>query len=547
MKTYGEMSLVEGSWQIKADPHVMLRLKNVIGRFAKHQFGTLTVKNSPEICRDLEWFTGRYPLRIKHQCELVDGAARHRQTLEHLEKILLPEHVPQYFELAKPLRDYQARGLEVLLAKGRLLCADQLGLGKTAIGIGAMTQPENLPGLIVVQTHLAKQWASEFGAFMPFATTHIINKQKTYDLPEADVYIITYHKLHAWAEVLSKFIRCVVFDEVQELRHEGTGKWCAANAIADGAQRRLGLSATPIYNYGGEIFNIYEVIAPGELGEREEFEREWCRHHGDHWVLKDPEAFGAHLKDQFLMIRRTRKDVGRELPPMQTIVHTIEYSEECLDQIKDVATELAHRILNGTFMEKGLAAREFDMRLRQATGIAKAPFAAAFVKMLVDEGERVILTGWHREVYEIWQAHFDEMKLKWVMFTGSETPAQKENAVRDFVNGDAQVFIMSLRSGAGIDGLQRKASTIVHGELDWSPGVHEQCSGRLFRDGQTERVSQFYLVADGGSDPIVANVLGIKTAQVQGLLQAGALGLKRNENDDGARVKRMAEAYLKRR
>ena len=44
----------------------------------------------------------------------------------------------------------------------------------------------------------------------------------------------------------------------------------------------------------------------------------------------------------------------------------------------------------------------------------------------------------------------------------------------DFIDGDARVLMMSLRSGAGLDGLQEVSHTAVFGELDWSPGVHRQ-------------------------------------------------------------------------
>src|SRR5579884_3848269 len=44
---------------------------------------------------------------------------------------------------------------------------------------------------------------------------------------------------------------------------------------------------------------------------------------------------------------------------------------------------------------------------------------------------------------------------------------------------------MSLRSGAGLDGLQEDCTVGVFGELDWSPEQHRQCIGRLDRDGQT--------------------------------------------------------------
>jgi SNF2 family DNA or RNA helicase len=487
----------------------------------------------------------RYPLVNKSPKELAEGAENYRKTLERLETIYLPEHQSLNFPLALPARKYQSQAAEVLLARGGLLLADELGLGKSITSLAALTDARTKPALIVVQSHLPKQWADYAAKFLPLAKTHIISTGNVYPLPSADIYIITYHRLAKWAEVLCKFIRAVIFDEVQELRHPGTGKHGAAEAIRRAAPFAMGLSATPIYNYGGEIFNIIEMLLPGALGAADEFYREWCTGYGKHQVLKDERAFGAYLRDNFMMVRRTRKEVGRELPPVQTVVQTIEHDEAVLDDLDSVATELAHRILMTatSFHEKGEAAREFDMKLRQATGIAKAPFVAAFVRMLVESGEPVVVTGWHRAVYEVWK---ERLGFPISMFTGSETPKEKQREVDRFLNGETVVFVMSLRSGAGLDGLQERCSTIVHGELDWSPGVHEQCRGRLYRDGQAEGVMEYFLVSDGGSDPIVSDVLGLKKAQVRGLLEPEANGLELQANA-GARVKKLAEEYLKRK
>jgi SNF2 family DNA or RNA helicase len=87
------------------------------------------------------------------------------------------------------------------------------------------------------------------------------------------------------------------------------------------------------------------------------------------------------------------------------------------------------------------------------------------------------------------------------LYTGTESSNQKDEARRRFIEGKAPVLIMSLRSGAGLDGLQHHARTVVFGELDWSPGVHDQCAGPLHRDGQSEPVVADYLLADEGVRP----------------------------------------------
>jgi hypothetical protein len=43
---------------------------------------------------------------------------------------------------------------------------------------------------------------------------------------------------------------------------------------------------------------------------------------------------------------------------------------------------------------------DFDWKMRQATGIAKAPYVAEFVKLLLESEQKVVLFGWHRDVYD---------------------------------------------------------------------------------------------------------------------------------------------------
>jgi hypothetical protein len=84
---------------------------------------------------------------------------------------------------------------------------------------------------------------------------------------------------------------------------------------------------------------------------------------------------------------------------------------------------------------------------------------------------------------------------------------------------------------------------VVFGELDWSPGVHEQAIGRLHRDGQTDTVTAYYLQADEGSDPVIADVLGVKRQQIEGFRDPDG-PLVRQLATDLDRVKKLAESFL---
>lgn len=553
VKAYGTLRLGQAFWYLDSEPHVHLRVKRILGKVDVAKRGVLALSHTPENCRDLEWVISRYPLTMTpaDEAALQAGAAAYRDTVARLEQLIDPNYQPPVYPLDKPLRDYQAREVSVYLTNGFLLNGDDVGLGKTPMAIGSFTDPRTLPAIVVCMPHLQDQWVRQIAKFMPQLRAHVIDWGKPYELPKhmgrgPDVVILTYHKLDGWSKVLLNYGRSVIYDEVQELRHDGSKRYKAAQQLTD-LPFRLGLSATPVYNYGGEIFNVFEVLKPGVLGTRHEFLREHCTVGGarDKAKLLDPKAFGAYLRESFLMLRHTRKEVKRELPH-QTIrqIQKVDTDRKALDAIDASAAELA-RILLGQAenFEKMRAAQELDNKLRQATGIAKAPHVADFVRLLAESEEKIVLGGWHRAVYDIWLSKLRDLQP--VMYTGSETPAEKARAIDAFVNGPSRVLIMSLRSGAGVDGLQNVSSAVVIGELDWSPAVHDQLIGRLARDGQESPVVAYFLVSEEGSDPVVAEVNGIKREQQEGIRNPHSDDVFEHVEIDPARVKRLAEHYLR--
>lgn len=562
MKTFGKLTLskakslsgntvtISGSvdkFIIECEPHVSIRLKSVIRKIDKSVVGKLCFSTSLENCRDLEWFLQRYPMVIEPAAErtLTEGSSAYRKNLEALEEIGMPNYVAMpYPNMCYPPRHYQAQAIEIYLRSGKLLIADQMGLGKTVCALGSFCNPKTLPALIVMPGHIQKQWQRDFlGKFLPLLQSHIIKRGAIYQLPDAAVYIISYHKLTKWGDYLLKMgLKSIIFDEVQELRHADSQKYRAASQIRNQISHCMGLSGTPIYNYGDEMHKIMDVIAPGCLGTFEEYVREWCGKSRDPILVSDPPALRSHLKEQFLMVRRTRAEVGLELPKAQKVIQQIPYDLKVLDEIKGHATELAKIILNGKFEEAGQAAREFDMKLRMQTGIAKAPFVAEFVNMLIDDGSPIILFGWHRAVYDIWAQQLARHRP--VFYTGHESEVQKDRSIQEFLSGRSQLFIMSSRSGAGIDGLQKVCSTGVFGELDWSNGVHDQCEARYNRDGVGAGCMSYFMVCEGGSDPLVAELLGLKDGQRLGILDGKKVADPMDSDVATKRIRQLAERYL---
>lgn len=570
MRTYGTIGHAKGVWGVKAEPHVLLRLKRVFGSVRPTDFGWIRLSDTLEVCRNLAWFCDRYPLAFEKpddEAYLATRAGEHQDRESIVDKLLTGQQTSRTFKLALPPREYQCIAAELALRSKGLLIADDLGLGKTATAICALTEPGTRPALVVAPTHLQRQWREQIKLFAPHLEAHILKKGTPYDYtagrkrknsnqltlvrPHPDVLICTYAKLAGWSETLSPVVKSVIFDECHELRSGvSTQKGAAAKHIADNVEYRIGLSATPIFNFGGEIWNVLNILQPGVLGQNHEFTQEWCSQ-GEKIRLEDPAAFGTYCREIGIMIRRTRKEVGRELPELIKSVQAVDCDANALAAVESSAYELAKIILrqNSHTLSKGESFRaggEFDALMRQATGLAKAPYVADFVRMLLESGEKVVLYGWHRAVYDIWLKRLEEFKP--VLYTGTESPTQKDEAKRKFVAGETPLIIISLRSGAGLDGLQYSGCrTVVFGELDWSPAVLEQDAGRIHRDGQEEPVVAYYPLADSGSDPVMADVLQLKRAQLEGLRDpTGPTGLERLDSG-GAHVRRLAEEFLKRK
>lgn len=556
-------------WQIAADPDVMIRIKRAIPGVKTSRADALLVSDTEANGRELEWLLQRWTFEMSEsdRTHLDDQANADRKREQTVAGVMTRgERLPRggdWLTSAHPLREYQQVAVDLIRATGSTLIVDELGLGKTLVGLALLEDPEARPALAVTLTGwLGQQWLNELKKFYPqLRGTEIKTTKAVEEFPRLwerdgrfgyDLIVMNYAKIKDWRHHLSGTIRTVIFDEAQELRRADSQKYDAATHIAEQASIAVGLSATPVFNYGGEIFSVMNALRSECLGTREEFIREWAGYsslgetNNGKVRIENPEALRSHLTARGLFLRRTREDVGIELPSIETVEQFVPSDPETLNRLSGNAIELARLILahDSTNTEKFTAARDLNWQVRRETGMAKAPFVADFVKLLLSSEEKVLLFGWHRDVYSIWMERLKPFNP--VMYTGSETPAAKAESIHRFLKGDSRVLIMSLRSGAGIDGLQEVCSTIVFGELDWSPGVHRQAIGRLGRPGQTRPVIAYFCNAEEGSDPVMLDTINIKSMEADRLIEPENANATAEPDVSPDRIKRLAASMLDR-
>jgi hypothetical protein len=372
------------------------------------------------------------------------------------------------------------------------------------------------PYIIVVPPHLLHQWKREINKFLGDQTkVHIIKGLTPYPLPKADIYLIHYLILRGWKNELPeyKFGACV-FDEIQELRRSESEKYSAASLLAESIDDAIGLSGTPIYNYGGEMWNVLNILEYHCLGDYSSFSREWCDgYYGSR--ITNPNLFGEYLKQEGLLLRRMKDDVLDELPPKRRIVQHIAVAWGTYDKLISPVIDQAKKIPEiKDAWERGRESRQAIDQTRRVTGVAKAPYVCAFVKTLLESGEKVLLYGYHHDVMDVYMEDLKEYFP--VMISGRQNAKVKDLSQEAFMDGDTDLIIVSLRSGLGLN-LQR-ARCVVFGEMDWSPAIHSQCEDRAHRLGVKDSVLCYYLVCKAGTDFEMLDTLGLKTSQFVGIM-----------------------------
>jgi len=495
-----------------------------------------TVQNVEKI----KWIMDRYPLEIKSKSiwhRKVRKVITPQKKWTRIEKLRKANPGNQF---RGQLLDFQREGLDFLLkSSGNALLADEMGLGKTVQTLSYLaTEKQTFPVLIVAPLVTLNNWQREIQKFLKKRSRNgkiiedehpssvLIRTGKAQDLGKYDVYIINYDLLHKRTNDLSKVnIKTIVCDEVQHLRSKTTKKYTAVKKLAalESIKYRIGLSGTPIYNRGSEIWPIVDILRPGLLGTFEEFCEYFCyvNEKGKAIVLENKRAsLGEELR-KHVMLRRKKSDVLKELKDK------VRYKELIDSDINYYQAELG-KIWERLEEEQKSATSAFDkfssykraiQSERQAAGVAKVPHVIEFVKNIMEIEESVVVFCHHKAIHELLHRSLAEYSPASII--GGQSDKERQEGIDRFQNGETKLIIAGLRAGnVGIN--LSKARYVIFAELDWSPAIHRQAEDRLHRIGQKNTVFAYYLMGNGTLDDHVANVLVDKSYEIDAIMDEKA-------------------------
>ena len=434
------------------------------------------------------------------------------------------------------LLNFQKEGLDFLLkSSGNALLADEMGLGKTVETLAYLATEKNaFPVLVIAPLVTLNNWQREIEKFLKkksrngriidddSPTSIIIRNGKSKDLGKYDFYIINYELLNKRKEDLAKLnFKAIICDEVQNLRSKTTKKYSAVKQLAaiDSVRYRIGLSGTPIYNRGSEIWPIVDILRPGMLGSFKEFCEYFCyvNEKGKAIVLENKRKSLREELKKYVMLRRKKSDVLKELK------EKVRY-KEFIDSDSDYYLNELNKIWQKHEEEQKSAQSEFDKSSshqraiqseRQAAGIAKLPHVINFVKNIMEIEESVVVFCHHRALHSLLNESLQQFSPSSII--GGQTDKFRQEQIDRFQNGDTKLMIAGLRAGnVGIN--LTKARYVIFAELDWSPAIHRQAEDRLHRIGQKNTVFAYYLIGNGTLDDHVANILVDKAFEIDSVM-----------------------------
>ena len=442
--------------------------------------------------------------------------------------------------LKATLRPYQMEGAKwlVQLYHNQLgaCLADDMGLGKTLQTIAALLYakehipvPEEKPAvpsalqlglfggpaddesfllplraLIVLPASLVFNWESELKKFAPSLNVYRHVGSKRHRDPRLlnrfDVILTTYQTALRDEELLQELeYEYIVLDESQQIKNRESKIFRAINQLR--GKHKISLSGTPIENSLSDLWAQMQFINPDLLGAFNFFRNEF---------ISPIEKYQDEAKKIRLralvapyLLRRTKEEVARDLPPLSTQIFFSEMATEqkkLYEREKSAARNYLLENFDATSPQYRLLLLRSLTRLRQLCNhpvLASENFLRESGKFSdVLEQWEVIRKSNHKVLFfssfvkylDLFRETFEQEGQAYSILTGSMSPQERAQQIRRFEeDSNVQAFLISIKAG-GV-GLNLTAADYVF-ILDpwWNPTTEQQAIARAHRIGQDKSV-----------------------------------------------------------
>ena len=459
-------------------------------------------------------------------------------------------------QLQATLRPYQQQGLNWLCFLQRYgfggILADDMGLGKTLQTIALIQHLKDnkqltKPALIIGPTSLMGNWLHEVQRFAPTINTLLIHGMDRADkfkkMAKSDLIITSYPLLLRDIKRYEKHnFSLLVLDEAQAIKNSSTKISRAVREL--NAATRLCLTGTPLENHLGELWSLMDFALPGLLGGQKSFQQIY-RVPIENQANKVQQKQLAQRLAPF-MLRRTKTDVVKELPPKTEIIQYVELEGNQRALYESIRASMEKRIRD-LMAQKGMARSHIEfldalLKLRQACidprlvklekaanimESAKLEWLAENIPALIEEGRKILVFSQFTAVLGLIEDMLKKSKLNYCKLTGQTR--KRQEAIDLFQQGNTNIFLISLKAGGS--GLNLTAADVViHVDPWWNPSVENQATDRAYRIGQDKPVFVYKLVATNTVEERIQQMQQQKQALANALFdETGATGMPQDK------------------
>jgi SWI/SNF-related matrix-associated actin-dependent regulator 1 of chromatin subfamily A len=440
---------------------------------------------------------------------------------------------------------YQREGIEAAVARnGRLLFADDMGLGKSLQSIAAMAYyaTSDSKQLIVCPSYLRYNWRREITTWTGASDEDVCVVMKTKQpIPEsARTVVISYDlAVRKLADLQRRRWTTVILDESHYIKNRKAKRTKALTSILKKVPHLMLLTGTPALSRPEELYAQLHVLFPKVFPSFNSFAFRYCAFKKTMWGWDSSGSSNADelnvvLRD--IMVRRLKKNVLKQLPSKMREELTVVLRPKELKEMKPLFDHLQElnedlrRVSEPTDEDRSKIFERSSLvsELFRKTCAAKIPAVCEYVEQLVESTtHQTILFAHHHIMLDALEEVCQKKDVAYVRIDGKTPQAQRQDLVDQF-RGDPSIRVAILGLHACSTGLNfTPIRYMVFCETSWNPASLLQAEDRIHRIGASgESVFYTYICAKDTLDERVYTKLARKHALMDRIIDSG-------ENADG--------------
>ena len=439
------------------------------------------------------------------------------------------------------LYDFQKDGIKFgIERKGRILLADEMGVGKTVQAIGiALMYKEEWPVLIICPSSLKFVWRDEILKWIPDINDDKINIQifkssKDYFKCGVKIYIMSYDlTVKLEDKITEKNFKFIIADEAHYMKSPDAKRTKCLMPIIKRSKRVILITGTPILAKPVELYPLLTMLRPDLFHNFKEFGNRYCdpkrNFFGMDWTgSSNPKELNYILRH--IMIRRLKKEVMNQLPPkkrqkveIQTDPKVIKQiqainlsSEKIIEKINELNnSQINPNLVNYVNPEKPEDNNENLLNLfnkvYNLSAEAKISGVKEYIHYLIDNKCKFLIFAHHMKMLDGIEEEVKKLKVDYIRIDGKVKLEKRQEYVYKYQH-DETCLVAILSITACYTGITlTAASTVVFSELHMTPAVMIQAEDRAHRIGQEhECVNIHYLYGPDTIDEVLFRMLNQK-------------------------------------